>query len=158
MTTRTGRRALCALILASWPTLAAAQPKRTVSIVPVQSLSFGLLLPGLQEAVAVTDVSRRAVVALAGSGPIDVALVLPTAMETSAGDRIPLSFATRDAALITTSGSTLSQLDPRQVNRVQLGKDRTVLFVLGGTAITSATTRPGRYTARVAMLVNHPGT
>ena len=158
MTTRTGRRALCALILASWPTLAAAQPKRTVSIVPVQSLSFGLLLPGLQEAVAVTDVSRRAVVALAGSGPIDVALVLPTAMETPAGDRIPLSFSTRDAALITTSGSTLSQLDPRQVNRVQLGKDRTVLFVLGGTAITSATTRPGRYTARVAMLVNHPGT
>ena len=158
MTTRTGRRALCALILASWPTLAAAQPKRTVSIVPVQSLSFGLLLPGLEEAVAVTDVSRRAVVALAGSGPIDVALVLPTAMETAAGDRIPLSFATRDAALITTSGSTLSQLDPRQVNRVQLGKDRTVLFVLGGTAITSATTRPGRYTARVAMLVNHPGT
>jgi hypothetical protein len=158
MTARTGRQALCALILASWPTLAAAQPKRTVSIVPVQSLSFGLLLPGLQEAVAVTDVSRRAVVALAGSGPIDVALVLPTAMETPAGDRIPLSFSTRDAALITTSGSTLSQLDPRQVNRVQLGKDRTVLFVLGGTALTSATTRPGRYTARVAMLVNHPGT
>jgi hypothetical protein len=158
MTTRTGRQALCALILASCPMLAAAQPKRTVSIVPVQSLSFGLLLPGLQEAVAVTDVSRRAVVALAGSGPIDVALVLPTAMETPAGDRIPLSFSTRDAALITTSGSTLSQLDPRQVNRVQLGKDRTVLFVLGGTAITSATTRPGRYTARVAMLVNHPGT
>jgi hypothetical protein len=158
MTTRTGRQVLLALILASWPSLAAAQPKRTVSIVSVQSLSFGLLMPGLQEAVSVTDVSRRAVVALSGSGPIDVALVLPTAMETPAGDRIPLSFSTRDAALITTSGSTLSQLDPRQVNRVQLGKDRTVLFILGGTAITSATTRPGRYTARVAMLVNHPGT
>jgi hypothetical protein len=158
MTTRTGRQALLALILASWPSLTAAQPKRTVSIVPVQSLSFGLLMPGLQEAVAVTDVSRRAVVALSGSGPIDVALVLPAAMETPAGDRIPLTFSTRDAALITTSGSTLSQLDPRQVNRVQLGKDRTVLFILGGTAVTSATTRPGRYTARVAMLVNPPGT
>jgi len=158
MTARTGRLALCALILASWPTLAVAQPKRTVSIVPVQSLSFGLLVPGRQEAVAVTDVSRRAVVALSGSGPIDVALVLPSAMETTTGDRIPLTFSTSDAALITTSGTSLSQLDPRQVNRVQLGNSRTVLFILGGTAVTSATTRPGRYTARVAMLVNHPGT
>lgn len=158
MTTRTGRHALLALILASWPSLVAAQPKRTVSIVPVQSLSFGLLLPGLQEAVAVTDVSRRAVVALDGTGPVDVSLVLPSALETPTGDRIPLSFSTRDAALITTSGTSLSQLDPRQVNRVHLGKAGAVLFILGGTAVTSATTRPGHYTARVGMLVNHPGT
>jgi hypothetical protein len=84
--------------------------------------------------------------------------VLPTAMETPAGDRIPLSFSTSDAALLTTSGSSLSRLDPQQVNRVQLGNGRTVLFVLGGTAITSATTRPGHYTARVALLVTQPGT
>ena len=158
MTTRTGLHALFALILASWPNPAAAQSKQTVSIIPVQSLSFGLLLPGLREAVTVTDVSRRAVVALAGDGPVDVALVLPSAMETSSGDRIPLSFSTSDAALLTASGTTLSQLDPLQVNRVQLGNGRTILFVLGGTAVTSATTRPGHYTARVTLLVNHPGT
>jgi len=158
MTSRTGLLALFALLLASWPTPAPAQSKQVVSITPVQSLSFGLLLPGLREAVSVTDVSRRAVVALAGDGPVDVALVLPSAMETPTGDRIPLRFAASDAALLTTSGTTLSQLDPLQVNRVQLGNDRTVLFVLGGTAVTSATTRPGHYTARVALLVNHPGT
>jgi hypothetical protein len=158
MTSRTGLLGLYALLLASWPILAAAQSTRAVSIIPVQSLSFGLLLPGLREAVSVTDVSRRAVVALAGDGPVDVALVLPSAMETPTGDRIPLRFAASDAALITTSGTTLSQLDPLQVNRVQLGNDRTVLFVLGGTAVTSVTTRPGHYTARVALLVNHPGT
>jgi hypothetical protein len=158
MTTRTGRQALFALILASWPSLAVAQPKGTISLVPVQSLSFGLLVPGRQEAVAVTDVSRRAVIALDGKGPVDVALVLPSALETPTGDRIPLTFSTRDAALITTSGASLSQLDPRQVNRVHLGKAGAVLFILGGTAVTSATTRPGRYTARVGMLVNHPGT
>ena len=158
MTSRTGLRGLFALLLASWSAPAAAQTKQTVSIVPVQSLSFGLLMPGLREAVPVTDVSRRAVVALAGDGPVDVALVLPSAMETPAGDRIPLRFSASDAALLTTSGHTLSQLDPLQVNRVQLGNDRTVLFVLGGTAVTSASTRPGHYTARVALLVNHPGT
>jgi hypothetical protein len=158
MTSRTGFSGLFALLLASWPIPVAAQSPQTVSIIPVQSLSFGLLLPGLREAVSVSDVSRRAVVALAGSGPVDVALVLPTSMETATGDRIPLRFSASDAALLSTSGSTLSQLDPLQVNRVQLGNDRTVLFVLGGTAVTSATTRPGHYTARVALLINHPGT
>ena len=160
MTPRTGLALLFALILASWPTLAAAQAnsKGTVSISPVQNLAFGLLFPGRREAVPTTDVSRRAVVALAGSGPIDVTLVLPTALQTPTGDRIPLSFSSSDAALLTTSGATLKQLDPLQVNRVQLGNDRTVLLVLGGTAATTANTRTGHYTARVAILVNHPGT
>ena len=158
MTTRTGLAALFALILASWPTLTAAQSKQTVSISPVQDLAFGLLLPGRREAVPTTDASRRAVVALAGSGPVDVTLVLPSALETPAGDRIPLSFSSSDAALLTTGGATLKQLDPLQVNRVQLGNDRTLLLVLGGTAATTANTRPGHYTARVTLLVNYPGT
>jgi hypothetical protein len=158
MTPRTAPRLQYALLHALWPTLAAAQSKQTVSIIPVQSLSFGLLLPGLREAVPVSDVSRRAVVALAGDGPVDVALVLPSFLETPTGERIPLHFSAGDAALLTTSGSSLGSLDPQQVNRVQLGNDRTVLFVLGGTAVTAATTRPGHYTARVALLVNHPGT
>jgi hypothetical protein len=158
MTTRAGHAALFALLLASWPALAGAQSTKSVSINPVQNLAFGLLLPGLREAVPVTDASRRAVVALSGSGPIDVTFVLPSALETATGDRIPLSFTSSDAALITTSGTTLKQLDPLQTNRVQLGNDRTVLLILGGTAVTSSATRTGHYTARVALLVNHPGT
>ena len=158
MTSRTGLRGLLALLLASWAMPAAAQSSQAVSIIPVQSLSFGLLLPGLREVIRVTDVSRRAVVALAGDGPIDVTLVLPSALESPTGERIPLQFSPSDAALLTTGGSALSQLDPLQINRVQLDNDRTVLFVLGGTAVTSATTRPGHYTARVALLVSNPGT
>ena len=158
MTPRTGQVALIALLLASWSAPVAAQSRPTISLVPVQSLSFGLLLPGRSEVISVSDVSRRAVVALAGTGSVDVALVLPSAMETSTGEKIPLRFSTGDAALLTTSGTSLGQLDPLQVNRVQLGSDRTVLFVLGGTAVTSAATRPGHYTARVALMVNQPGT
>ena len=157
MTARTGLVAL-ALFLASWSASADAQSRPTISLVSVQSLSFGLLLPGRSEVVSVSDVSRRAVVALAGTGAVDVALVLPSAMETSTGEKIPLRFSTSDAALLTTSGTSLSQLDPMQVNRVQLGENRTVLFGLGGTAVTSAATRPGHYTARVALMVNQPGT
>jgi hypothetical protein len=158
MTSRTGQRVLFALLLASWPMKIGAQSLASVSINPVQSLSFGLLLPGHREAVRVTDVARRAVVALSGNGPVDVALVLPTALETPTGERIPLQFSAGDAALLTTSGSTIGTFDPLQVNRVQLGNDRTVLFVLGGTAVTDATTHPGHYTARVALIVNQPGT
>lgn len=156
MTSRGGRRLLCALLLASTP--AAAQSPQAVSIAPVQSLSFGLLVPGLREVVGVNDVARRAVVALAGSAAVDVVLVLPNALESPAGDRIPLRFSPSDAAILTTSGSALAQLDPLQVNRVRLGNDRSVLFVLGGTAVTSAMTRPGHYTARVALLISNPGT
>jgi hypothetical protein len=158
MTSRAGFRLLFALLLASWPVRLDAQSQKSISVTPVQSLSFGLLLPGLREAVRVTDVSRRAVVALAGKGPVDVTLVLPSSLQTPTGDRIPLQFSAGDAALLNTSGSTISTLDPLQVNRVQLGNDRTVLLVLGGTAVTAATTRPGHYTARVTLLVNQPGT
>ena len=158
MTSRRGWYLLLAFLLASWPMPVAAQAPQPVSIIPVQSLSFGLLVPGLQNAVSVADVSRRAVVALAGDGPVDIAVVLPEALETTSGDKIPLRFTASDAALLSATGSTLSPLDPRQINRVQLGNDRTVLFVLGGTAQTSAMTRPGHYAARVALIINHPGT
>jgi hypothetical protein len=158
MTSRSGWSLLLALLLTSWPMPAPAQATRSTTVVPVQNLSFGLLLPGIRNAISVSDVSRRAVVALAGSGSVDVMLVLPSALETAAGDRIPLRFSSGDAALLTTSGSTLSTLDPLQTNRVQLGNDRTVLFVLGGTAVSTAATRPGHYVARVALILNNPGT
>ena len=158
MTPRTGLHALFALLLASWPAPLLAQAAPSLSIVPVQDLAFGLLLPGRREAITTNDVSRRAVVALAGSGAVDVTLVLPNALETHTGERIALHFSTGDAALLTTGGTTLSPLDPLQVNRVQLGNDRTVLFVLGGTAVTSHATRPGHYTARVTLLLSNPGT
>jgi hypothetical protein len=158
MTSRTGFPLLFALLLASWPMPIAAQTPQSTSIIPLQNLSFGLLLPGIRNAVSVSDVSRRAVVALSGTGPVDIMLVLPEALETSSGDRIPLRFTSGDAALINSSGSTLSSLDPLQSNRVQLGNDRTVLFVLGGTAQSTAMTRPGHYAARVALILNRPGT
>jgi hypothetical protein len=158
MTSRTGLHALLALCLASWPTMAVAQATQALSVVPVQDLAFGLLLPGRREAITTNDVSRRAVVALAGNGAVDVTLVLPDALQTHAGDRIQLYFSTGDAALLTTGGAMLAPLDPLQVNRVKLDDDRTVLFVLGGTAVTTHTTRPGHYTARVTLLLSNPGT
>ena len=59
MTSRTGLGVLFALLLASWTVRAEAQSGKSVSINPVQSLSFGLLLPDRREVVRVTDVARR---------------------------------------------------------------------------------------------------
>jgi hypothetical protein len=149
---------LLALLLASWPTRLPAQAPQSISIIPLQNLSFGLLVPGIRDAISIGDVSRRAVVALAGSGPVDITLVLPSSLSTGAGEQIPLGFSPGDAAILTAAGTTVAPFNPLQTNRVQLSNDRTVLFVLGGTALTTYMTRPGHYSARVALILNNPGT
>src|SRR4051794_5620764 len=110
MTSRTGHGLLVALLLASWPMHSEAQSPKSVSITPVQSLSFGLLVPDRREVVRVTDVARRAVVALSGNGPVDVTLVLPSSLETGTGEHIRLQFSAGDAALLNTSGGTIGTL------------------------------------------------
>lgn len=153
------RHALIAvLLLTSWGAAAQSQTAQSVTVIPVQSLSFGLLLPGVPEVVPATDVARRAVVALSGSGPVDVTLVLPTSLVTPDGGSIPLHFGTADAGLLPTIASPVVALNPFQVNRVQLTADRAAHVVLGGSALPSRGQRPGHYSARVLVIVSQPGT
>lgn len=145
-----------AVLLASLSSRGRAQS--TVTILPLQPLSFGLLLPGVQETVAVTDVARRAVVALSGSGPIDITLVLPASLDGPGGDRIPLQFSAGDAGLLPSIASAVIPLNAFQVNRVNVDPDRAVHLVVGGVARPSLAHRPGHYAARVVVLVSQPGT
>jgi hypothetical protein len=147
-----------ALLLGSWARVAPAQSAQSTTVIPLQSLSFGLLLPGVRETVQVTDIARRAVVALAGSGAVDVTLVLPTSLEGPDGSSIPLTFGATDAGILPTVASPVMALNPFEVNRVQLSAERAVHFVLGGTALPSRTHRPGHYSARVLVIVSQPGT
>ena len=146
------------LFLASWAGLAGAQSTQATTIVPLQPLTFGLLLPGVRETVQVTDAARRAMVALTGNGAVDVTLVLPASLEAPNGESIPLSFGASDAGMLPTLASPVIPLSPYQVNRVQLTADRAVHFVLGGTALPSRAHRPGHYSARVLVIVSQPGT
>ena len=156
----TGRwRALAlVLLLASWVRPASAQSSPSTSIVTVQSLSFGVLLPGVRETVQITDVARRAMVALTGSGAVDVTLVLPATLDSPNAGSIPLVFGAADAGMLPTVASPVIALNPYQVNRIQLTADRAVHFVLGGTALPSHAHAAGHYTARVLVIVSQPGT
>lgn len=136
--------------------VAARAQAATVS--PVQGLSFGLLLPGAPETVSLDDVARRGVVALAGSGPLDVTFVLPSALVSPEGGSLPLSFSTMSAGLLQSSGGPVLPFNPQQLQRVQLATDRVTHLLLGGTAQPTATQRAGHYTARIVVIASQPGT
>jgi len=146
-----------ALLLVWSPTIATARAQ-AVTVSPVQGLSFGLLLPGAPETVTLDDVARRGVVAMAGNGPLDVTFVLPTALVSSEGGSLPLSFSAASAGLLNSSGSLVAPLNPQQLLRVQLTADRVTHLVLGGTARPAASQRAGHYTARIVVIVSQPGT
>jgi len=148
---------LAALLLAS-PAPGGAQAGRGATVYPVQSLSFGLLIPGVTEVVAATDVARRAMVALAGMGSVDITLVLPPSLTARDGSSIPLRFRSGDEGLLESPGAIMQPLDPFQVNRVRLRADRTAYLVLGGAALPTRSQRAGDYTARVLVIVSPPGT
>ncbi len=150
--------ALSALLVTLPLSAAHAQATSGVSIVPLQQLSFGQLIPGVPERIAVTDVARRAMIALTGSGTVDVTLLLPAALSTATGAEIPIQFGSLDVALLASPGAAPAVLNLRQVNRVQVTPDHPVYIVVGGTAVASTIQRPGSYSAIVSLVVSQPGT
>ena len=151
------RGVLTALLLVWRPAIAVAHAQ-AATVSPVQGLSFGLLLPGTPETVSLDDAARRGVVALAGSGPLDVTFVLPAALESPEGGSLPVSFSTVSAGLLSSTGGIAAPFNPQQLLRVQLSPDRVMHLVLGGTARPPATQRAGHYTARIVVIVSQPGT
>lgn len=150
--------ALAALLITLPLSAAHTQASSGVSMVSIQPLSFGQLIPGVPERIAVTDVARRAMIALTGSGTVDVTLLLPAALTTATGAEIPIQFGTLDAALLASPGAAPAALNVRQVNRVQVTPDHPVYIVVGGTAVASIIQRPGDYSAIVSLVVSQPGT
>jgi hypothetical protein len=151
------RGVLTALLLV-WSATVAAAHAQAATVSPVQGLSFGLLVPGEPETVSLDDVARRGVVALAGSGPLDVSFVLPATLDSPDGGSLPLSFSAASAGLLSSTGGTAAPLNPQQLLRVQLSPDRVMHLVLGGTAQPAASQRAGHYTARIVVIVSQPGT
>ena len=149
---------MAALLIAFPVPAARAQSAGGVSIVSLQPLSFGVLIPGVPEHVDVADVSRRAMLVITGSGTVDLTLVLPRVLTTRAGDEIPITFGTADAALLASPGGTVTLLNALQVNRVQITPDRPVYIVIGGSVTATTIQRPGSYSAAVALVVSQPGT
>lgn len=151
------RGVLTALLLVWGATISPARAQ-AVTVNPVQGLSFGLLLPGTRESVALDDVARRGMVALSGAGALDVTFVLPLALQSPEGGAIPLAFSSASAGLLSSAGNAVVPLNPQQLLHVQLATDRVSYLVLGGTAQPSTSQRAGHYTARIVVIVSQPGT
>jgi hypothetical protein len=152
------QRGVLAALLLVWSVTVPAAHAQAVTVSPVQGLSFGLLLPGTPETVSLDDVARRGVVALAGTGPLDVTFVLPIALLSPEGGSLPISFSGASAGLLTSAGGAAAPVNPQQLLRVQLAPDQVMHLVLGGTARPAASQRAGHYTARIVVLVSQPGT
>jgi hypothetical protein len=156
---RRSRALVLATLLIALPLPAArAQASVGVSVISLQPLSFGVLIPGVPEHVDVSDVSRRAMLVLTGSGTVDLTLVLPRALTTRSGDEIPIRFGTSDAALLASPGGPVTLLNALQVNRVQITPDHPVYIVVGGSVTATTIQRPGNYNAAVVLVVSQPGT
>ena len=155
-----GRRGwlLAMLLLGSGVRAADAQAGGSTSVVPVQQLTFGNLVPGVAEVVSVNDVARRAMIALSGSSAVDVTFLLPTALESPAGNRIPLQFGTADGGLLSSIVSQPVPVNPHESRRVQLAPDHATHLLLGGVALPAPGQAPGHYSARVIVLISQPGT
>lgn len=157
-------RPRAALVLAILGTLggraAAAQaPAASLEVIPVQGLSFGPLIPGVPETVAVGDAARRGELLLRGRGVFDLTLVLPTALVSPSGARIPLRFAAKDGAVLRSSAHALIPFNPLEPNRVRVQDNQgPTRLVFGGTALPATDQPAGRYQATVVVVVNNPGT
>ena len=122
------------------------------AVTPVQSLDFGLLVPALAEQVTVQQSWRRAEVRLEGNGQLEIRIMLPTDLTSTAGSTIPLSFRAGDGAYVLDGSTQLSFFDPTRPVRINM-KTGGAQLLLGGTATPAATQAAGNYGATVVVVL-----
>lgn len=125
------------------------------SVTSMQALDFGQILPGLAETVTTGDAWRRAEIRLEGSGNFDVRIVLPQALVSREGARIPLAFRDGDAAIQVRNKNPVP-FDPNRSQRVRIppGQGEALVY-LGGTAATTSGQLAGQYSATVVVVVSY---
>jgi hypothetical protein len=139
---------------------AAAQSSSGGSLqaIPVQGLAFGPMIPGVPETIEVADAARRAEIVLTGQGAADVSLVLPDALVSTTGARIPLRFGAWDAAVARGSGHPVP-VDPRQPIHLTLDPSSGPTRILvGATALPAPNQVAGTYSTTLVLVVINPGT
>ena len=152
-----GRLAGALLLLAAGVSTVAAQASKSVVATPVQDLSWGGLAPGVVDHVSITDAARRGAVLLDGQGTVDAQFILPTALLSARGDRLPLSFGTADLGVADGPTAAPVAYDPSQPQHIHLrGKGAQIWLYLGGTADASVPIPAGDYSATVVLVISKP--
>jgi len=145
--------AMCLLLLAR------RAEGQTLSVRPIQDLSFGFLLAGVPTSIAPNDFTRSGQVELTAplGTSFEIRYTLPTAMS-GVGTTLPLAFgSTSVGAAPSSSPASMQFFDPANALRFQLTTSARVTFFLGGQAIPSLGQPVGTYSAPIVITITNLG-
>jgi hypothetical protein len=136
-----------------------APAQAQVSLFPRQGLSFGTLSPGVPEWIAPTDAARRAEVELVGAGDYTVLVEVPTALLSTSGSALPLSFGSSDGMIRFRKSNQEQSFQPGQSVEMRIPPGIGGAYVwIGGTAQPTTAQRPGDYGGAITVRIMAAGT
>jgi hypothetical protein len=130
-----------------------ASAQGTVSVLPVQGLRFGAVMPGTRSVVSPLDAQRRATLELVGGGYVTLAFELPEGL--TAGDaRLPLRFGPGDGRITFPRSNHVIEFDPTVPVSFSIppGSGGATVYV-GGAADPAPGQAPGSYGGAVTIKV-----
>jgi hypothetical protein len=137
-----------------------AYAQSTVSVLPVQGLRFGALVPGARSVVSPLDGQRRATLELVGAGHLTLVFELPDGL--AAGDaRLPLRFGPGDGRITFPRSNRVIEFDPSMPVSFSIPPEFGGATVyVGGAAEPVPGQAPGSYggAVTVQVLVANPAT
>jgi len=145
---------LSLLSFALWATPSEAQ--RPLTVQGIRSLTFGVLLAGVNKTVLRTDVVNGGQLDISGPGRASVLLTftLPASMTGPAGATLPLSFGSNDGGWSPPQQiGTQTAFDPRVPFTAPLDQNGKVSVYLGGTAKPTANQKAGSYSGTITLTV-----
>jgi hypothetical protein len=156
---------LAASVLApAWasPLEAQRRPMPVIVVPPLTAmalndLSFGTVLPGIPSSVSVNDPHHAGQFEVQGpaNASVRVELAVPTALVSSGGALLPISFTHADGSALI-NGHSL-QFDPHVPVIAALGSDGRLYIRLGGTVKPGLPQSGGDYSATISMTVYNLG-
>lgn len=139
---------------------AAGKPPTVLEATALADLRFGTVVPGILATVPPDAPRGAGLFEIRGERHMSVyvELVLPTEMQSSAGDRFPLSFAPGDGLASTNRGRrTGVPFDPHQPLIATLGPNGRLYVRLGGAAAPARLQVSGAYQATIILTVANLG-
>jgi hypothetical protein len=140
------------LVIAGGPR--SAQAQSAVSVLPVQELRFGELMPGIPTVVSPLDATGRAVLELVGGGHVTLVFELPPALTGSGDARLPLRFGPGDGRITFPRSNRVIEFDPRAPVSFNIppGHGGATIHV-GGAADPAFGQVPGTYSGGISVQV-----
>jgi hypothetical protein len=145
---------LAAALLLLWSGPCPALAQSTVSVLPVQGLRFGTLLPGAPSIVSPLDGQRRASLELVGTGHVTLVFELPAGLAAGGDARLPLRFGPGDGRITFPRSNRVIEFDPTVPVSFQIppGTGGATVY-LGGAAEPALRQPPGSYSGALTVQV-----